>query len=150
VDRVPVAPAPALDGHDLDVEALRDGVGDLIVPLGDDVAEPPAQHPSDGPHRLKATADCPVAPAVEEATCPAFDLIGPEVAAGAHGPSGLELRRSKLSQFGASLHRGVLSGGDPEVLRSPEPAVSRFDKRPCALKSSPETQVSEQAWERIT
>jgi len=77
--QVPVATSPPCDGHDLALQTLCDGVGDSMSAGGDDVVEPSLNHSRDCLHRLQAAADRPRVPAVEAATCPAFDLVGPEV-----------------------------------------------------------------------
>jgi len=41
---VPVTTGPALDGHDLDVEAFGRAVGDPMSAKGQDVVEMPGEH----------------------------------------------------------------------------------------------------------
>lgn len=70
-----------LDPLDLGVDAFRDGVGDVVLQIGEDVVEPGLEHPRHLLDGLERRPDRPAVPSIKELPRRAQVYVAPEVRA---------------------------------------------------------------------
>ena len=129
VIRISVAEGALLDGGDLGIQTLGDGVRNAMLEIGQDVGQVALDQLGGRDDGREATVCRPEGPALPEPGCPAGGLVAPELAQrllDGPGAGGLQFHRLDGIEVLARALRNGLGAVEPQVTGFGCPLVGEF------------------------